>query len=73
MLIVFSKCCVCFSSFDIVCYEFDNGVWDVCVVVGPRGHISSKRRGANRVYPHCHSEMGASLLETVVLSGFGEK
>ena len=31
MGIVFSECYVCFASFDVVCYEFDNGVWDVCV------------------------------------------
>ena len=24
--------CVCFSSFDVVCDEFDNGVWAVCLV-----------------------------------------
>ena len=28
---MFSECCVCFASFDAVCYEFDSGVWDVCV------------------------------------------
>ena len=22
-----------FASFNVVCYEFDNGVWDVCVYV----------------------------------------
>ena len=26
-----SKCCVYFAPSDVVCYEFDNGVWDVCV------------------------------------------
>ena len=28
---MFSECCVVFASFDVVFYEFDNGVWDVCV------------------------------------------
>ena len=27
---MFPQCCICFVSFDVVCYEFDNGVWDVC-------------------------------------------
>ena len=30
---VFSQCCVCFSTFDLVSYAFDNGAWDVCVCV----------------------------------------
>ena len=27
-----SECGVCFSAFVVVCDEFDNGVWDVCLV-----------------------------------------
>ena len=24
---------LCLATFHVVCYEFDNGVWDVCVEV----------------------------------------
>ena len=27
-----SECGVCFAAFDVACDEFDNGVWDVCLV-----------------------------------------
>ena len=26
------ECGVCFAAFDIVCDDFENGVWDVCLV-----------------------------------------
>ena len=29
---VFSGGGVCFAAFNVVCDEFDNGVWDVCLV-----------------------------------------
>ena len=33
VLVVVMVClmCVCFASFYVVYYEFDNGVWNVCV------------------------------------------
>ena len=27
-----SECGVCLAAFDVVCNEFDNGVWDACLV-----------------------------------------
>ena len=33
MLMFFSsECGVCFSAFDVIFEEFENGVWDVCLV-----------------------------------------